>query len=304
MLYFIDTEFTDLAKDCSLLSIGVVSEDGKSSFYGEVKNYEESKCSDFVKKTILPTLKGGEVLICHREPLHVRMSSTYFVVANAFTQWLLFMIKRLGIKNRSNAKYAIPEIVFVSDVCQYDAVLVKELIAVGSNDLNSEDKELLEKTINPMWIDLSSLFFFEYMNDTKQKEYSISDASYRAWACFDRCRESVFDNMSPLSGSNADFRKLLQHKHDAFWDACVIRLNFLYTVHDIRNPKIVFPDVKDLIVFWNRIASGHRLKNLSITTINEIFNQKEDIQVYPTPVLPTIEVVVVEEKVEERGETI
>lgn len=51
---FLDTEFTDF-EDCELISIGVVSEDGRE-FYAERTDYDLSKCNDFVRETVLPLL--------------------------------------------------------------------------------------------------------------------------------------------------------------------------------------------------------------------------------------------------------
>lgn len=49
---FIDTEFTDF-KDCDLISLGMVTEDGKE-FYAECTTYNKVWASDFVKAHVLP----------------------------------------------------------------------------------------------------------------------------------------------------------------------------------------------------------------------------------------------------------
>jgi hypothetical protein len=51
---FIDTEFTDFSRP-DLISIGIVSEDGRE-FYGERNDFLQVRCSDFVRKVILPQL--------------------------------------------------------------------------------------------------------------------------------------------------------------------------------------------------------------------------------------------------------
>lgn len=56
---FLDTEFTDLVPDNKLISIALVSEDGRY-FYAELTDtYELGDCSEFVKANVLPILKGG-----------------------------------------------------------------------------------------------------------------------------------------------------------------------------------------------------------------------------------------------------
>lgn len=55
MIVFLDTEFTDFI-DCDLISIGMVSEDAKHSFYLERSDYEDAWCNDFVRAAVLPQL--------------------------------------------------------------------------------------------------------------------------------------------------------------------------------------------------------------------------------------------------------
>lgn len=81
MLLFLDTEFTCIPGDLlsklpgagalnetacktpKLISIGLVSKDGKHEFYAEIergKGWDFLDCSDFVMIEVLPLLKGGE----------------------------------------------------------------------------------------------------------------------------------------------------------------------------------------------------------------------------------------------------
>jgi len=63
-LIFFDTEFTELGADPRLISIGLVSEDGKHSFYAELSDtYKKTDCSDFAEEFVLPLLQGGEALM-------------------------------------------------------------------------------------------------------------------------------------------------------------------------------------------------------------------------------------------------
>jgi len=54
MLVFLDTEFTDFVRP-DLISLALVSEDGRE-FYAERTDYYTTRCSDFVKETVLPLL--------------------------------------------------------------------------------------------------------------------------------------------------------------------------------------------------------------------------------------------------------
>lgn len=66
MLLFLDTEFTCLPNPVMsprLISIGLVTEDGKHEFYGEIRRgegWEYTDCSDFVMIEVVPLLKGSE----------------------------------------------------------------------------------------------------------------------------------------------------------------------------------------------------------------------------------------------------
>ena len=64
MLLFIDTEFTNLAPPApKLISLGLVSEDGRHAFYAEIEQGEEwdiPDCSAFVVKEVLPLLKATD----------------------------------------------------------------------------------------------------------------------------------------------------------------------------------------------------------------------------------------------------
>ena len=55
MLIFVDTEFTDF-HDPELISLGAVSECGRFEFYAERNDFDLSKCSEFVRGTVLPRL--------------------------------------------------------------------------------------------------------------------------------------------------------------------------------------------------------------------------------------------------------
>lgn len=71
MLIFLDTEFTDFI-DIDLISIGMVSEDGRT-FYAERNDYRREAASDFVREAVLPHLGERPEAICSREELTKRL---------------------------------------------------------------------------------------------------------------------------------------------------------------------------------------------------------------------------------------
>lgn len=63
MLIFFDTEFTELGMDSRLISVGLVSEDGRE-FYAELSDtYTIADCSEFVRAAVIPHMQGGEALM-------------------------------------------------------------------------------------------------------------------------------------------------------------------------------------------------------------------------------------------------
>ena len=56
MRLFLDTEFTS-PETKQLISIGIISEDGQRSFYGELNDYDASLCNRFVCESVLPHLE-------------------------------------------------------------------------------------------------------------------------------------------------------------------------------------------------------------------------------------------------------
>jgi len=57
MKIFLDTEFLDLKDDISLLSIGMVREDGKT-YYAELRECKKELANEWVQKNVFPHLTG------------------------------------------------------------------------------------------------------------------------------------------------------------------------------------------------------------------------------------------------------
>ena len=55
MKIFFDTEFTGLHQKTTLISIGLISEDG-STFYAEFTDYDKSQIDDWIEKNVIANL--------------------------------------------------------------------------------------------------------------------------------------------------------------------------------------------------------------------------------------------------------
>lgn len=56
MRIYFDTEFTGLHKDTTLISIGIIAEDG-TTFYAELSDYDKSQVDDWISDNVMTHLK-------------------------------------------------------------------------------------------------------------------------------------------------------------------------------------------------------------------------------------------------------
>lgn len=96
MLIFLDTEFTDFI-DCDLISIGMVSEDGKYELYEERSDFCTAWCNQFVRAAVLPQL-GKAAPALDREHLKARLFMWFAALppsvtlaCDSFTDWELLL---------------------------------------------------------------------------------------------------------------------------------------------------------------------------------------------------------------------
>lgn len=112
MKIFFDTEFEGLYKDANLISIGLISENGKE-FYAEINDINPDKQESWIKSNVLDnTVEYGEVQVLDI----VNDENDYYVgdkeyIGSQLREWLM----QFG------------EIELVSDVCHYDMVLLIDL---------------------------------------------------------------------------------------------------------------------------------------------------------------------------------
>lgn len=76
MLVFLDTEFTDFI-DRELISIGMVSQDGKHELYLEVQDFDRSKCNSFVQSSVWSQLGHIEEAIVRKAEVQARLRNWF-----------------------------------------------------------------------------------------------------------------------------------------------------------------------------------------------------------------------------------
>lgn len=99
MKLFFDTEFTGLHKYTTLISLGIVSEDGRE-FYAELSDYDKTQCDDWIVKNVINNLQESSCYVGTKQE-----------VGQKLREWLK----------------QFDEIQFISDVCHYDFVLLIDL---------------------------------------------------------------------------------------------------------------------------------------------------------------------------------
>ncbi len=153
---FLDTEFTKLSKKGQLISVGLVTEDGKQ-FYAEFNDFVIEECTPFVKSDVIPNLK-----------FYNKMPTKTFVKTDPFDYNVLGatqLIKdHLTIWLKNFKKF---QITFVADVLMYDWVLFVDIVADTTGDM-----PVFPKNVNYIPTDIANLFTFKGLDaDLNRQEY-------------------------------------------------------------------------------------------------------------------------------------
>lgn len=198
---FIDTEFTDLHQNTSLISLGIVSESG-STFYAEFTDYDKSQLDawlldNVVEKLHLTEDRPQDVEMRDENGVHFTMRGCRRVVREALECWLVTLIYGLERRALYNTKNALctnkPMFELWSD-CAWDFVLFHSLWG-GAFDV--------PKCIHYIHHDIATLFvvaredpdvsregFSGLTADVAQKHNALHDAKVIK-ACFDKLIDTI-----------------------------------------------------------------------------------------------------------------
>ena len=157
MKIFFDTEFTGLHKNTTLVSIGMIDENGRS-FYAEFTDYDESQCDDWIKEHVINNL----VLAPYYNPNHLFKKLGYMFI---------YGDKQYVKKSLEEWLFVYDSVELVSDVCHYDMVLLIDLFGTAFD---------LPQNVNPACHDI---------NQDIAKYYEISETE-----AFDFSREEILSN--------------------------------------------------------------------------------------------------------------
>jgi len=184
-LYF-DTEFTGLHKNTTLVSIGIIDEDGRT-FYAELGDYDHRQVDDWIEENVISNLrfhkKDGKgwcncgTLDAGEPNSTTEVYGNHEFVAEALRDWL------------RDYEDHDEQVQMVSDVSHYDFVLFVDLFGTAFD---------LPANINPACHDI---------NQDIAKFMGISGKD-----AFDASRE-VLAGLDAGEGA----------KHNSLWDAKVIK---------------------------------------------------------------------------------
>lgn len=143
MKIFYDCEFTGLHKDTTLISIGLIAEDGRK-FYAELNDYDKTQINEWIQDNVIANLSyNGKEHYIPKESIEKCKSyackSDKSHVGRLFGIWL----------------EQFEDVQFVSDVCHYDFVLLIDLL--GGHAFN------LPENVSPYCHDINQDIAEHYM---------------------------------------------------------------------------------------------------------------------------------------------
>lgn len=213
MNLFFDCEFTGLRKDTTIISLGIVADNGKK-FYAEFTDFNWDFVDDWIQKNVLDNFILEKFYLKCFDLLDEQVEEwkrNGYEVSNRPTMntaCLLFETKRTNddftevVGDSDWIREALSEwlsqfdsIQFVSDVCHYDFVLLIDLLTGGKTALDLPDN------ISAVCHDI---------NSDIARHYGISERE-----AFDKSREEI---VSELCGHEIE-----GEKHNALYDAEVIK---------------------------------------------------------------------------------
>lgn len=227
-LYF-DCEFTGLRKDTTLISLGIVAEDGRK-FYADFCDYDRSQCDDWILDNVLSNLYLSEPMFEYEAQEFARENSIgdrkawipyerpacVFITTNKkeyLNEKVCLVFNAVEDENGNRNVFGDKEwvtwhlkdwlskfdsIQFVSDVCHYDFVLLIDLLTNGGTALDLPDN--ISAVCHDLNMDIA-------------RHYGISERE-----AFDKSREEI---VMELCDHEVEGRK-----HNALYDAEVIKAIF------------------------------------------------------------------------------
>lgn len=214
MLLFFDTEFTGLQKNTDLISIGVIADKGRGSFYAELNDYNQSVYEDdWIREHVIKNLLWNQFESVTSQSywgerdvfspsgsdlanVHVRMKGNRDKVSTALMNWIEY------IERDSSEIHQ-----WVSDCSHYDMVLLIDLF--GS-------------ALDFPWSKVCHDINQDISNHFGVKDYEAFEMNREGllMSLLDTNIKVVKERF--LAATCEKFNNLKNMKHNSLWDAFVI----------------------------------------------------------------------------------
>src|SRR6056297_2256076 len=89
---FLDTEFTGLHQNTTVISIGIVSENNQS-FYAEFTDYDSDQVNEWINENVIENLQfnhlsGNQINVFEEENNHLSGKGNAYVIQQYLREWL------------------------------------------------------------------------------------------------------------------------------------------------------------------------------------------------------------------------
>ena len=187
---FFDTEFTGLHQNTTLISIGLISECGKT-FYAEFNDYDFNQVDDWLRENVINNLQYNGIFQQLDETKEsISYKSTTENIREKLTTWL----EQFG------------EVEIWSDCLSYDWVLFNQIFGHAFN---------IPKNVYYIPFDICTLFYAKGIDADISREVFATDT-------FSQNEDGTKQPMFFDENGN----KIETKKHNALWDAMIIRQCF------------------------------------------------------------------------------
>lgn len=160
---YLDTEFTGLRQDTTLVSLGLVSEDGRE-FYAEFTDYDKSQLNDWLKHYVIDNLYLDYIFGTEGSEFYKVVSSGDKKV---FYSCIIRGSKEVICKELNEWLKQFKNVKIWSDCLAYDWVLFNELFGGAFN---------LPKNIYYIPMDICTLFEMEGIDPDISREDFINNS--------------------------------------------------------------------------------------------------------------------------------
>ena len=198
-LYF-DTEFTGLQKDTTLISLGIIAEDGHC-FYAKFTDYNQEQVNDWIEENVLAKLELSKEITDLYDIYEVE--GTKEEIKEALLYWL-------GELDDTHFD-------LVSDVCHYDMILFIDIFG-GAFDL--------PEFISPACYDINQDIYY---NTRSMSEAFDANRELLLKDLVENSVDDVYYAMLPI------LELTDTSKHNSLYDAIIIKA--LYEMFDYEVSK-------------------------------------------------------------------